>query len=90
MNVFQGARKGEGACLDFGLHLLEAPDNVRRVRGRNDRAVGQHPGVGNRSGDILGVEAAVEADGGIYLDHDLSGACAETAAPYRVRHRFNL
>ena len=46
MDVFQRARKSEGAAVDFGLNLLEAALYVSRVGLRDDALFGEHPGMG--------------------------------------------
>ncbi len=47
---------------------------------------GEHGDMGQRAGDVLGGELAVEVDGGVDLLHDLGRAGGEPAAPHLVAH----
>ncbi len=63
-----------------------------RVVFADDALLGQHRGVRLRGADVLRGQTLVEADGGVYLLHDLGGRGRETAAPHAVsrlvRHGF--
>ena len=55
-----------------------------RVLLRDDARIGQHGGMRLRGADVLRGQTLVEADGGVYLLHDLGGRGREAAAPHVV------
>ena len=90
VNVFKRCRKGERACFDLGLNLVEAAGNFPGVGLRNDALLGQHCGMGFRACNVLGIEALVKADGSIDLLHDGVGSGFEPAAPHFIGHWKSL
>ena len=62
VDVFQLLAEDERAGGDLGADLLQAGDDLVGLVGGEHADRGQHPGVGDRAADVVGVEAAVEAD----------------------------
>ncbi len=89
MDVFERAREGELARLDFALDLGETLGDGLGVRGLDDPLAGQHGDMGQGAGDVLGGELAVEVDRGVDLLHDFGRAGGEPAAPHRVAHEIS-
>ncbi len=91
MDVFEGAAEGEGSGLDFRGNLAEPAIDGLGILGGDDALLGQHCGMGARSGQILSGQPFVEFDGGVYLLHDGGRSLLEAAAPHCVRtHRCRL
>ena len=94
VHVFQRAREGELALLDLGEHAVEARRDLARVVLGDDALLGQHGRVRLGGGDIVGGQRLVEADGGVYLLHDLGRRHGEAASPHLVGgfvgHQINL
>ena len=86
VNVLERAREDEGPRLDFALDLVQAGGDGVGVGLRDDALGGEHGDMGERAGDVLGGELAVEVDGGVDLLDDLGGAAGETPAPHGVAH----
>ena len=84
MDVFQLGRKDEFAALDLGLDLGQPGLDRLAVPGSQDLLRHQHLGMGDRPRDVLGIEPAVETDGGVDLLHDLGRAELVAAAPHAV------
>ena len=59
------------------------------VGGLDDALAREHGDMGQRAGDVLGGELAVEVDRGVDLLHDFGRAGGEPAAPHRVAHEIS-
>src|SRR5215472_9853812 len=84
MNVLQLGGELEAAGLDLLAHLRQSALDGSSVLGRKDALRHQHVGVGYGACDILRVESAIEADGGVDLLHDLGGPELVSSAPHLV------
>ena len=80
VHVFEFLLPGEGAFLDFALHLIQAPDERCGLFAGDDALLAQHVGMGFGTGDILRVERAVERNGFRVGFHGKAGAFFEAAA----------
>ena len=63
VQVFQGRVPWKAAAFDLVFDLLQAVNYGVGVLGRNCSGVGQHPGVSNRSGNVMSKQAPVVMDG---------------------------
>src|SRR5262249_28051170 len=90
MNVFQLGRELETASLDLLAHLRQAALDGPPVLGRQYALRHQHVGVRQGACNILRIEFAIEADGGVYSLHDLRGAKLVAAAPHLVGAALDL
>ena len=86
VDIFQGAGKAEFPGIDLGFDRAKPVGDRLGVRLGNDAATRQHIGMSDRSFYVLGVEAAVEADGGVDFLHDFGGTGCEASAPHFVCH----
>ncbi len=84
MDVLELGRELELAALDLGTDLLEALLDGAAVGWRQDALGNQHVGMRQRARDVLGVELAVETDGGVDLLHDFRRPELVAAAPHGV------
>ncbi len=93
VDIFQGRVEVELPGLDLGLDFGEAPDELVGLRRADDPLAAQHPGMGHGAGNILAIEALIEAQGGGKVLHRLLGLPGEPPAPGFLRHdahSFNL
>ena len=86
VDVFQGRVEVELPRLDFEPDFFQPPDDLFRLRRGDDPLAGQHPGVGHGAGEVLAIEALVEAQGGGEVLHRLGGFPGEPSAPGFVGH----
>ena len=84
VHVFERARENERAALDLGQHAVEAGRDLLRVVLGDDALPRQHGGVRLGRADVVGRQRLVEADGGVYLLHDLGRRHGEAASPHLV------
>ena len=63
MNIFEHLPKWERPGDYFSLYLLEARDNLLRLRHRDDPLPPEHAGVGDGSAKILAPQAPVKGEG---------------------------
>ena len=81
MDIFEIARPGELAALDFAADLLHAALDRLDVGGRQHAGRAEHPGVRERRRDVGIGEALIEIDRcGVQLD-ELGDRLAEAAGP---------
>ena len=73
VHVFEGAREHHLAARDLRGDLIEAFDDRLRIGLVDDARVRQHGRMRPRGADVLRGQTLVEADGGVYLLHDLCG-----------------
>ncbi len=76
--------KVKRAGLDLGQHAVEAGVDLLGVVLGDDALRRQHRGMRLGGADVLGRQSLVEADGGVYLLHDLGGRHGEAATPHLV------
>src|SRR5205085_192774 len=86
VNVFQLYREGELAAVDLALDVVQGGHDLSGLVGAEQADLGEHAGVGLAGADVVGVQAAVEADRlGEGLDA-VVGLAAEAAAPGFLAH----
>ncbi len=82
VNVLERALEDKRSRLDFALDLVQSGGDGVGVGLGDDALGGEHRDMGQRAGDVLGGELAVEVDGGVDLLHDLGRAAGESPAPH--------
>ena len=60
---------------------FEPADDGLRLLGGDDPLLGQHPGVGDGSLDVVAVQALIEVDGGGEFLDEFVGGLGEAAGP---------
>ena len=84
VHVLERARERERAGLDLGQHPVEAGADLAGVVLGDDALSGQHGRVRLGGAHVVGRQSLVEADGGVYLLHDLGRRHREAATPHLV------
>ena len=72
------------ALLDLRQHAVEAGRDLAGVVLGDDALLAEHGGVRLGRADVVGCQRLVEADGGVYLLHDLGRRHGEAASPHLV------
>ena len=55
-------RQGNWSSLNLRANRLQAGDQLLAFLGGDQADIGQHLGMGDRAGDIVGIQSPVEAD----------------------------
>ena len=84
VNIFEFGLEIEIPALNFVPDRGQTATNRSHVRAGQNARIAQHPGVRNRSGDILGIERLVKADGSVNSFHKRIGRCGEPSTPHPV------
>ena len=81
VHVFQVNAPVEGAGFDFALDVFQIGDDLVTLIGVQHAGFFQHRRMGDRTHDVVAVEALVELDGGGESGDEGVDGLAETAAP---------
>ena len=81
VHVFQIDAPIEAAGLDLALNILQVGDDLVALVCSQYPGLFQHGGVGDRTHDVVPIEALVELDGGGESGDEGVDGLAETAAP---------
>jgi hypothetical protein len=84
MDILERRLERERPGLDLLQDAVEAGLDGRAVGLTDDALAHEHGRMRLRRRDVLGVEAAVEADGGVDLLHGGGRACGKSPAPHAV------
>ena len=84
VHVLERARERECAGFDLGQNAVEAGVDLTGVVLGDDALGGQHGCMRLRGAHVVRGQSLVEADGGVYLLHDLGRRHGEAATPHLV------
>jgi hypothetical protein len=81
VDVFECNRPGKISLFNIQAYGIETVDNLRGFRFRYDADMGQHAGMGDRTSDVLAIEAVIEADRSRECLDESVGRLGKPAAP---------